>query len=604
MDHNSQNHKRRVLIFESQEDWQNILRQAFPESDFEIQSARTHDEAICALEAHAFDLAVIAPDEPSETGAITDENKDDAPDSLQSLVQIKETFTDVPLIVVAATAGQNRLKNAPESIRAVPLMPKQQWDRAAFTALVRGVLSGDNEQSPEKWGPPEPEISLPSGKESAPEARPNMGMTRPLSPTGMTRPLASGLQPPVIGSRIGRPRVLVVEDRDDWQHLFAQVMEREDYFWRVATNYDEALERLRHDSFHVVLLDLMLSEGDLPLHQGKGWQLLDHLVTNFQKTKVIVASGEATRSDVARLFMRYPIKGFIDKDAFSESELRTVVREQLSGPSLRVQTFGAFRIWRDGKVIDNFEDRRAEIVLKILITRRGQPVSADELIEILLPGSDPKVVYAELGASVNSARIALEPDLPRPGDSSFIIRNGTNFMFNFMANVSVDVQQLRQLVSEGHQHERTGEMLEAIKNYQAARSIYLGDYLPGDRFAQWAIQERTAAQSLYTDALNRLADLYAEQGHLDLAIEAASRSLQVDAYSESTYRRLMRYHYCKGDKTAALAVYRNMVKLFSEFFGEEPGIFTQRLYDDIQAGHHVSCVETSMVSGEWRVGDL
>jgi DNA-binding SARP family transcriptional activator len=398
--------------------------------------------------------------------------------------------------------------------------------------------------------------------------------------------------------------VLIVEDRDDWQHLFAQVMEHEDYFWRVAASYDEALERLRHDSFHVVLLDLMLSEADLPLHQGKGWQLLDYLVTNFQKTKVIVASGEATRSDVARLFMRYPIKGFIDKDAFSESELRSVVRDQLSGPSLRVQTFGAFRIWRDGKIIDDFEDRKAETVLKILITRRGQPVSAEELIEILLPGSDPKVVYADLGASVNSARMALEPDLPRPGDSSFIIRQGTTFTFNLMANVSVDSQQLRQLVSEGHQHERSGEMLEAIKNYQAARSIYLGDYLPGDRFAQWAIQERSATQSLYTDALNRLADLYAEQGHLDLAIEAANRSLQVDAYSESTYRRLMRYHYCKGDKAAALAVYRSMVKLFSEFFGEEPGIFTQRLHDDIQAGQHVSCVETSMVSGEWRVGDL
>jgi DNA-binding SARP family transcriptional activator/ActR/RegA family two-component response regulator len=593
-----------VLIFESQEDWQNILRQAFPESDFEIQAARTHDEAICALEAHPFDLAVIAPEDPNESGTRSDEDKAIAQASLQSLVQIKETFSNVPLIVVAVTAGQNPLKDAPESIRGVPLMPKQQWDRAAFTVLVRGVLSGDKGQSPEKWGPPEPEISLPSGTEPVPVSPPNVGMTRPLSPTGMTRPLASGLQPPVIGSRIGRPRVLIIEDRDDWQHLFAQVMEREDYFWRVAANYNEALERLRHDSFHVVLLDLMLSEGDVPLHQGKGWQLLDHLVTNFQKTKVIVASGEATRSDVARLFMRYPIKGFIDKDAFSESELRSVVREQLSGPSLRVQTFGAFRVWRDGKIIDNFEDLKAEIVLKILITRRGQPVSADELIEILLPGSDPKVVYADLGASVNSARMALEPDLPRPGDSSFIIRNGTTFMFNLMANVSVDSQQLRQLVSEGHQHERSGEMLEAIKNYEAARSIYLGDYLPGDRFAQWAIQERTAAQSLYTDALNRLADLYAEQGHLDLAIEAASRSLQVDAYSESTYRRLMRYLYCKGDKAAALAVYRSMVKLFSEFFGEEPGIFTQRLHDDIEAGHHVSCVETSMVSGEWRVGDL
>ncbi len=214
-------------------------------------------------------------------------------------------------------------------------------------------------------------------------------------------------------------------------------------------------------------------------------------------------------------------------------------------------------------------------------------------------GSDPKAVYSDLGTTINAARAALEPDLPRPNDSHFIQRRGSNYMFNFMANVEVDIERLRQLVDEGHQFERSGETDKALRQYEAVRSVYQGDYLPGDRFAQWAIQERSAAQGLYTEALNRMADLYAAEGDLDKAIEAATRSREVDAYIESTYRRLMRYHNCKGDRNAALAVYRALVKLFSEFFGEEPSIATRRLYEDIEAGRTVACVETSP-GGEWR----
>jgi hypothetical protein len=53
----------------------------------------------------------------------------------------------------------------------------------------------------------------------------------------------------------------------------------------------------------------------------------------------------------------------------------------------------------------------------------------------------------------------------------------------------------------------------------------------------------------------------------------------------------MRYHACKGDRKAAAAVYRTLVKLFSELFAEEINPITQQLYEDIEAGRPVSCAE-------------
>ena len=77
----------------------------------------------------------------------------------------------------------------------------------------------------------------------------------------------------------------------------------------------------------------------------------------------------------------------------------------------------------------------------------------------------------------------------------------------------------------------------------------------------------------------------------DFEIKAANQALQIDAYEETTYRRLMRYHACKGDKAAALSVYKTLVKLFSEFLGEEPGAATRHVHDDIMADRPVECIE-------------
>jgi DNA-binding SARP family transcriptional activator len=357
------------------------------------------------------------------------------------------------------------------------------------------------------------------------------------------------------------------------------------------------MERLKLETFHVVLLDLVLGDHSVPIREGKGWQLLDYLVANSPKTKIIVLSDSATSADVARLFMGYPIKGFIDKRAFNAMELRTIVRDQSAGPTLRFVTMGDFRVLRDGKLINDFGHDLAEKVIKILLARRGESVSVNELIEYIWPGEDPREKYTLLGTIVNAARGALEPDLPRPADSKFIIRSGSNYQFN-MINVEVDAEQLRQLVSEGRQHERRGEMDTALRNYKAARELYRGDYLPNERLARWTMQERSALQTLYTEALNRMADIFAEVGNLKQAVEAAEQAQQVDSYVESTYRRLMRYYACMGNRDKALLVYRRLVILFSEFFNEDPSPETTQLSRDIEAGREVECVEDQTVTSE------
>jgi DNA-binding SARP family transcriptional activator len=58
---------------------------------------------------------------------------------------------------------------------------------------------------------------------------------------------------------------------------------------------------------------------------------------------------------------------------------------------------------------------------------------------------------------------------------------------------------------------------------------------------------------------------------------------------ESVYRRLMRLHYCHGEKGQALKVYRDCLKLFEELFGESPTPATRQLYEAIASDEPIDC---------------
>ncbi len=628
--------KKHVLIVEGHEGWRNTLREAMPTDEFEIQLAHNYDEAITALRGQSFELAVVDP--VLEGPAWPGPEMSDGNDGLRLLTRLISGYPHTHLIILSGTVGREMLRSSLELPPELPVIQRQEWDRGRFLQTVSHLLAddmiedmvddkrdtllitgddADKSTDAHRWGPPEPLIEGHDGQiisTGSPGASADdqagvktaplplheryQGLTGPLTPTGFTGPLHTGLVPPPVGSRRRKPRILIVEGDVAWQHRLAELMESKQFFWRVAGDLEQAVERLRLESFHVVITDLKLEPPETILEQSKGWHLLELIMRHSPRPKVFVSSRDATRVEVARLFLTYPVKGFLDKERYNEDELMSALHVQLSGPSLRIQTLGDFRVWRDNMPVTHFGDEYAERLIKILITGRGEDMSVEALIEALWPGKSLEMHIGLLGTTISHARRALEPDLPRPNDSHFIMRNGAHYYFNFQGNVEIDSESLRNIVNEGRQYQRHGNIEAALQDYQAAREIYQGDYLPAERTEAWAIQERTTLQSVYADSLNRSADLYAAAGRLNDAIESANLALQVDAYSESTYRRLMRYHACKGQRHAALNAYRTLEKLFSEFMGQAPSLLAQDLYAQIEANQPVDCFEAQTGDAE------
>ena len=379
-------------------------------------------------------------------------------------------------------------------------------------------------------------------------------------------------------------RVLIVEDEPEWQSIVRELLADEGHTCHTAHTYESALTHLGQESFNLIFLDMVLREFDPSVRQGTGWQLLNYLVEQHPRTKIIILSGRATAGDAARLVRDYPITAFIDKgEEDVETQILEAVRQAVQAPSLRIQTFGQFNIWRNGKLIDFWEQAQAKTIVKLLLTRRAageRAVSPDELIEWLWPGSELQEGRKQLLPLINNARRTLEPDI-EPNDSNFILRSSTGYYFDLSGDVTWDVRNFQSLIHEAGMKQRMGEAEAAIAAYEAARALYGDDFLAEDRAASWVIPQRQALQTEYRDALASLAGIYAELGRYAEAIRAAEAALDVDPLLESVYRQLMRYHYRAGNKAQALKVYRNCEKLIGELFGDGLTPQTRHLFDII-----------------------
>lgn len=379
-------------------------------------------------------------------------------------------------------------------------------------------------------------------------------------------------------------RVLIVEDEVEWQELVGELLADEGHTCRTAHSYESALVQLDQESFNVVFLDMMLHEFDLPIRGGTGWRLLDRLVEQCPRTKVIVLSGRATAGDAARLIRDYPIAAFIDKgEEDVEAQVLDAIRQALQAPALRIQTFGQLKIWRDGRLIDLWEREEAETVVKLLLVQKAsgeRAASPDEIAEWLWPEMDQGSRRKKLLPLLNDARRILEPDV-EPRDSSFILRSSTGYTFDLSGEVIWDVCDFRRLVREADAKRHTGKLEDAVATYEAAHVLYVDDFLAKDRYAPWAVSQRQALQTEYRDTLVDLAETCAELGRYDDAIRAGEAALKVDPLLESVYRQLMHYYYCVGDKAQALKVYRNCEKLFNELFGEGLAPQTKHLFEAI-----------------------
>jgi len=142
--------------------------------------------------------------------------------------------------------------------------------------------------------------------------------------------------------------------------------------------------------------------------------------------------------------------------------------------------------------------------------------------------------------------------------------------------IEVDVWRFESALAEAV---AAGDRKAAMTALSAAVDVYRGDFVE-DADYLWAEPVREDFHRRALDACVRLAELQAETGQLDAAVAILERAVQIDAYAEELYRRLMHLHGDRGRPDAVEGTWRRLQGRLAEI-DVEPEESTARLHHEL-----------------------
>lgn len=261
--------------------------------------------------------------------------------------------------------------------------------------------------------------------------------------------------------------------------------------------------------------------------------------------------------------------------------------------SLRVQTLGMFRVWRNDELLPNttWKREKAQRLFQFFITLRlndnHQLLPKERIVTELWPTLDNDRADRDFKVALNALNDALEPDREARSLSHFIVRHNLAYGLNPEAAIQIDAEDFRWDLRDAARQE-TDNTDAAIKRYRNAVDRYGGDYLPDALYEDWASLERERLQMLYLSGAMRLADLLIARETYQEAIHLCQSVLMIDRYWEEAYRLMMISHARRGNRPLAIRTYERCRAALLDGLGLEPMPETTRLYEQIVRGENLT----------------
>ncbi|MBO0962485.1 transcriptional regulator [Neobacillus sp. MM2021_6] len=249
------------------------------------------------------------------------------------------------------------------------------------------------------------------------------------------------------------------------------------------------------------------------------------------------------------------------------------------GYSIRVQTLGQFRLWLGEKEAAEKEWQRekAKELFQLFITV-SEPMTKDEIMQILWPNQDKKSADRDFKVALNSLQHVLEPTRKARANPFFIIRDGMFYGLNPNAVIEVDTSHFQALIQAGLNE--TDEE-KVIYSLESGLTLYQGDYLPDRRYDDWCISKRESLLVYFLRGAEKIAQLRVRRENYDAAIYWCEKILERDRTWEEAYRLLMYCYYRKNNRPHAMKWYQKCTEVLEVELGVTPLEPTRHMYNMI-----------------------
>lgn len=229
-------------------------------------------------------------------------------------------------------------------------------------------------------------------------------------------------------------------------------------------------------------------------------------------------------------------------------------------PMLSINLLGEFQLVLASQPLTDLYSPRIQSFLAYLVLHRGHPVPRQQLAFLLWPES------SEAQARTNLRKLVHQVRKQVPAAERFVDLEARELEWREDAPFTVDTIEFESAIRRG-----------GIDDLEQAVELYRGELLP-NCYEDWIQPERDRLRKIFSDALERLTDLYEAQRNYRAAIGAAQRLLQHEPLREVTYRRLMRLYAQSGDRAAALKTFEECANVLKRELGVEPSQETLAAY--------------------------
>jgi DNA-binding SARP family transcriptional activator len=222
-------------------------------------------------------------------------------------------------------------------------------------------------------------------------------------------------------------------------------------------------------------------------------------------------------------------------------------------------------------------------VLKYLLLHHKQNTSREVLMDIFWPDAEPETARNNLNVAIHGLRTALRTVVFLP----VIIFEGGAYRLAPDLQVWLDVEEFERCVKTGQRLDALHQLAAAAAEYEAAISLYQGDFLDDHPYEGWTMLDREHFRIAYLDTLDRLSQIYFDQERYAACIAVSQRILTRDRCREDTHCLLIRCFSHQGQYHLALRQYQNCVEALQTELDIDPTLETTQLYERIRRHERV-----------------
>jgi DNA-binding SARP family transcriptional activator len=206
-----------------------------------------------------------------------------------------------------------------------------------------------------------------------------------------------------------------------------------------------------------------------------------------------------------------------------------------SATAVSLTTLGRFFVMRGGEVVPATagQSRKARDLLKLLIARRGRPITRDAAAEALWPEQDPAPLANRLSVLLSTVRRILDPARMQPADH-FVAGDGQSLALR-LNRMQIDIVAFYAAADAGARLLAEADFAGAEVRLRRAEQLYVGDFLEEDLYEEWAVDYREHARSAALTVHRLLARLASGRGDDEAASLHLSRLVERDPYDEDAW---------------------------------------------------------------------